>query len=227
MEFLLQCWEYIRHLDVHLETLMREYQFMTYFILAAIVFCETGLVVTPFLPGDSLLFAAGAITAKTGILNVWWLMLILLAASILGDNVNFFLGSRLGKKVFERDFWFIKKSYLERTQRFYERHGGKTVVLARFVPILRTFAPFVAGIGAMPYRRFIGFSLLASLLWVPSFTLAGYFFGQLPFVKNNFELIIVGVIVVSVVPIAVEWLRHRNRKTDDSQVLPIGGPFEE
>ncbi len=216
MDFLLQCWEYVRHLDVHLETLMREYQFTTYFILSAIVFCETGLVITPFLPGDSLLFAAGAITAKTGILNVWWLMFALMAASILGDNVNFFLGSRLGKKVFDRDFWFIKKSYLERTQQFYERHGGKTILLARFVPILRTFAPFVAGIGAMPYRRFIGFSLLASVLWVPSFTLAGYFFGQLTFVKNNFEWIVVGVIVVSLLPIGIEWLRHRKLKTDEA-----------
>lgn len=216
MDFLLQCWEYVRHLDVHLETLMSEYQFTTYFILAAIVFCETGLVITPFLPGDSLLFAAGAITAKTGILNVWWLMITLLTASILGDNVNFFFGSRLGKKVFDRDFWFIRKSYLERTQQFYERHGGKTILLARFVPILRTFAPFVAGIGAMPYRRFIGFSLLASVLWVPSFTLAGYFFGQLTFVKNNFEWIVVGVIVVSLLPIGIEWLRHRKLKTDET-----------
>jgi membrane-associated protein len=209
MDFLSNSFEFIRHFDVHLEAVMREYQGATYLILAAIVFCETGLVVTPFLPGDSLLFAAGAIVARTGLLDVKWLMLILGVASLLGDNVNYFLGKHLGTKVFEREFWFIRQSHLERTRQFYARHGGKTVVLARFLPILRTFAPFVAGVGAMQYRRFIGFSILASLLWVPSFTLLGYFFGQLPFVQNNFHWIIVAIIVVSLVPVVIEWYRHR------------------
>lgn len=213
MDLLLQAFDYIRHLDVHLEALLREYQSATYFILAAIVFCETGLVVTPFLPGDSLLFAAGAITAKTGLLDVRWLMLILLGASLAGDNVNYFLGKHWGVRVFRRDYWFIRRSHLDRTREFYARHGGKTVILARFVPILRTFAPFVAGIGAMRYSRFIGYSVVASLLWVPIFTLAGYYFGQLPWVQGNFHWIVVAIIVISLVPFLIEWLRHRRRSS--------------
>lgn len=212
MDFLINSFDFLRHLDVHLETLMREYEVATYLILAAIVFCETGLVVTPFLPGDSLLFAAGAITAKTGILNVWLLMATFMGAAFLGDNVNYGFGRLLGKRVFERDFWFIRKSHLDRTRRFYQRHGGKAVVLARFVPILRTFAPFVAGIGAMRYSRFIGFSVLASLLWVPSFTLAGYYFGQLPILKDNFHWIVVAIIGISLLPIMFEWARSRRKK---------------
>lgn len=212
MDFLYKSLDFVRHLDVHLESLMRDYQSATYLILAVTVFCETGLVITPFLPGDSLLFAAGAITAKTGILDIRLLMLILIGAAFVGDNVNYFLGRLFGQQVLERRPWFIRQSHLERTRTFYERHGGKAIVLARFLPILRTFAPFVAGIAAMRYLRFIGYSLLGSLLWVPIFSLAGFYFGQLPFVRENFHWIIAAIIAISFAPLAFEWLRHRGGK---------------
>lgn len=212
MDLLTQFFDFIRHLDVHLENIMREYEVMTYLLLALIIFCETGLVVTPFLPGDSLLFAAGAITAKTGILNVWLLIPLLFFAAILGDNTNYFFGRYLGNKVFTRDYWFLKRSYIERTQEFYEKYGGRTLVIARFVPIVRTFAPFVAGVGNMRYRRFIGYCLGGGILWVTSLTLAGYFFGQIPIVKNNFEVVVFGIIGISVLPILVEFVRARMRK---------------
>ena len=227
MDFLITSVDFFRHLDVHLETLMREYELTTYLILAGIVFCETGLVVTPFLPGDSLLFAAGAITAKTGILDIWVLILTLMAAAILGDNLNYFLGRLLGKKVFDRDVWFLRKSYLQRTQRFYEHHGGKTILLARFVPILRTFAPFVAGVGAMQYPRFISYSVVASILWVPTFALSGYYFGQLSFVQDNFHWIMVAIIAISIVPIAIEWYRRDRGKPSALESASTAGPADE
>lgn len=213
IELLTQFLDFIRHLDVHLESIMREYQLATYLLLALIIFCETGLVVTPFLPGDSLLFAAGAITAKTGILNVWLLIPLLFAAAILGDNTNYFFGRYLGNRVFTRDYWFLKRSYIDKTQEFYEKYGGRTLVIARFVPIVRTFAPFVAGVGNMTYRRFIGYCLFGGITWVTLLTLAGYFFGSLPIVKNNFEIVVFGIIGISVLPIAVEFLRARMKKT--------------
>ncbi|MBL7796096.1 MAG: DedA family protein [Saprospiraceae bacterium] len=209
LEFLTQFIDFIRHLDVHLENIMREYELMTYFLLALIIFCETGLVVTPFLPGDSLLFAAGAITAKTGILNVWLLIPLLFLAAILGDNTNYFFGKFLGDKVFTRDYWFLKRAYIERTQHFYEKYGGRTLVIARFVPIVRTFAPFVAGVGKMRYRRFIGYCVGGGILWVTSLTLAGYFIGHVPIVKNNFEIVVFAIIGISVLPIVVEFARAR------------------
>ncbi|MCB0535455.1 MAG: DedA family protein [Saprospiraceae bacterium] len=212
MELLTQFIDFIRHLDVHLENIMRDYEVMTYLLLALIIFCETGLVVTPFLPGDSLLFAAGAITAKTGILNVWLLIPLLFFAAILGDNTNYFFGRYLGNKVFTRDYWFLKRSYIERTQEFYEKYGGRTLVIARFVPIVRTFAPFVAGVGNMTYRRFIGYCIGGGIAWVTGLTLAGYFFGQIPIVKNNFEIVVFGIIGISVLPIFVEFVRVRMRK---------------
>jgi membrane-associated protein len=207
-----QLFDFIRHLDVHLENIMQNYQWQTYFIIALIVFCETGLVVTPFLPGDSLLFAAGAITAKTGILNVWILIPLLFLAAILGDNTNYFFGKYLGNRVFTRDYWFLKRKYIDRTQEFYEKYGGRTLVIARFVPIVRTFAPFVAGVGNMTYRRFIGYCIGGGMLWVTLLTLAGYFFGGLTFVKNNFELVIFGIIGISVLPIVVEFVRAKMKK---------------
>lgn len=209
VEFLTQVLDFIRHLDVHLENIMREYQLATYIILALIIFCETGLVVTPFLPGDSLLFAAGAITAKTGILNVWLLIPLLFGAAILGDNTNYFFGRFLGQKVFTRDYWFLKRKYIDQTQEFYAKHGGKTLVIARFVPIVRTFAPFVAGVGKMDYRKFISFCISGGILWVSTLTLAGYFFGQIPFVKNNFEIVVMGIIGISVLPILFEVVRSK------------------
>ena len=212
LDLFAQIFEFIRHLDVHLEALMQEYQWQTYFILALIIICETGLVDTPFLPGDSLLFAAGAIIARTGILNVWLLIPLLFIAAILGDNTNYFFGRYLGKSVFSRDYWFMKEKYVYRTQEFYEKHGARTLVIARFIPIVRTFAPFVAGVGRMQYRRFIFYCVIGGIVWVSALTLAGYYFGQLPFVKNNFELVILGVIGISVLPVVFELLRSRLQK---------------
>lgn len=212
IDLLTQLLDFIRHLDVHLENIMREYEVATYLILALIIFCETGLVVTPFLPGDSLLFAAGAITAKTGILNIWLLIPLLFFAAILGDNTNYFFGRFLGNRIFTKDYWFLKRSYIDKTQEFYEKYGGRTLVIARFVPIVRTFAPFVAGVGNMTYRRFIGYCMAGGVFWVTGLTLAGYFFGQIPIVKNNFEIVVFGIIGISVLPILVEFIRARQGK---------------
>jgi membrane-associated protein len=212
LDLLTQFLDFIRHLDVHLEHLMQDYQLTTYFLLALIIFCETGLVVTPFLPGDSLLFAAGAIVAKTGILNVWLLIPLLILAAILGDNTNYFFGRYLGDKVFTRDYWFLKRKYIDRTQAFYDEYGGRTLVIARFVPIVRTFAPFVAGVGKMVYPRFISFCIGGGVLWVTLLTLAGYFLGSQPFVKNNFELVIFAIIGISLLPMVVEVVRARLKK---------------
>lgn len=211
IDLIQQFFDFILHLDKYLEDIVREYELMTYLILALIIFCETGLVVTPILPGDSLLFAAGLITAKTGILNVWLLIPLLFMAAILGDNTNYFFGRYLGNRVFTRDYWFLKRKYIDRTQEFYEKYGGRTLVIARFVPIVRTFAPFVAGVGNMAYQRFIGYCIAGGILWVSALTLAGYYFGQIPFVKNNFELVIFGIIGVSLLPIIVEVVKAKLR----------------
>ncbi len=172
--------------------------------MCLIIFCETGLVVTPFLPGDSLLFAAGAIVAKTGILNVWLLIALLIAAAFLGDNVNYFFGRSLGDRVFKKDYWFLKKKYLTDTQKFYEKHGGTTIILARFVPIIRTFAPFVARVGKMSYGKYITYCILGATLWVTGLTLAGYFFGGIPFVKNNFEIVVLGIVATSLIQVIIQ-----------------------
>jgi len=202
----------ILHLDQHLLVLVQNYGAWIYGILFLILFCETGLVVTPFLPGDSLLFVAGAI-AGAGSMNVHLLVVLLLAAAVLGDSLNYAIGHYIGPKVFRfDDSWFFKKAYVERTHRFFERHGGKTIVLARFVPIIRTYAPFVAGIGAMDYRRFLLFNVAGAVLWVASLTYAGYFFGNLPAVKNNLSLVILGIIVLSISPGIVELLRHKLKR---------------
>jgi membrane-associated protein len=211
LDLFAQFFDLMRHLDDYLETIMREYTWVTYFILALIIFCETGLVVTPFLPGDSLLFAAGAITAKTGILNVWLLIPLLFCAAILGDNTNYFFGKYLGEKVFTRDYWFLKRKYLDQTTAFYEKHGGKTLVMARFVPIVRTFAPFVAGVGRMTYRRFIGYCIFGGALWVTLLTLSGYFLGSIPWVKDNFELVVFAIIAISLLPVFVELIKARTK----------------
>lgn len=202
----------MRHLDEHLQRLVTEYQTFAYVILALIIFCETGLVVTPFLPGDSLLFAAGAVAAGGSALNVWLLIPILIAAAILGDNTNYFFGKYLGQRVFQRDYWFLKREYITRTEQFYEKYGGRTLIMARFVPIVRTFAPFVAGVGTMTYRKFIGYCFGGGILWVVSMTLAGYFFGQIPIVKNNFEIVVVGIIGFSVLPMVIELIKAKMRK---------------
>ena len=196
------------HLDKHLAQITGDYGTWTYLILFVIVFCETGLVVTPFLPGDSLLFAAGAIAAL-GSLDAVWLFVLLSVAAIAGDTVNYWIGHYIGPRAFSGEYRFLKKEYLDRTHRFFERHGGKTIILARFVPIIRTFAPFVAGIGAMNYARFIVYNIVGGIAWVALFVFSGYFFGNMPAVKKNFSLVIIAIVLISVMPMVVEYLRAR------------------
>lgn len=196
------------HLDVHLNELILQYGTVTYLILFLVIFAETGLVVTPFLPGDSLLFAAGTFAAL-GSFDVTILFLILTVAAILGDTVNYWIGKYIGPKVFEKDSRFIKKEYLDRTHKFYEKHGGKTIIIARFVPIVRTFAPFVAGVGAMTYSKFILYNIVGGILWCAIFIFGGYFFGNLPVVKNNFSIVIVTIILISVLPGVIEYVKHK------------------
>ena len=212
MEFLRTILDYVLHLDRHLVALVQAYGTWTYLILFAIVFLETGLVVTPFLPGDSLLFAAGALAAKEA-LDVRVLFLVLAVAAILGDSVNYWIGRSLGPRVFRENVRFLNRKHLERTHRFYEKHGGKTILLARFVPIVRTFAPFVAGVGTMHYGRFWAYNVVGGLVWVGGFLLAGYWFGNLPVVKENFSLVLIGIIVLSVLPIVIEVARARRLGT--------------
>ena len=196
--------DFILHIDQHLIELTQTYGLWIYAILFLIVFCETGLVVTPFLPGDSLLFAAGAVAALGG-MNVHIAAALLLAAAVIGDAVNFAIGKYFGEKLFAKpDSRVFKREYLDKTHAFYEKYGGKTIILARFVPIVRTFAPFVAGMGDMHYGRFIRYNIIGALMWVGLLTYAGYFFGELPVVKNNFGLVVIGIIAVSVLPMAVE-----------------------
>ena len=196
--------DFILHIDQHLIELTQTYGLWIYAILFLIVFCETGLVVTPFLPGDSLLFAAGAVAALGG-MNVHIAAALLLAAAVIGDAVNFAIGKYFGEKLFAKpDSRVFKREYLDKTHAFYEKYGGKTIILARFVPIVRTFAPFVAGMGKMHYGRFIRYNIIGALMWVGLLTYAGYFFGELPVVKNNFGLVVIGIIAVSVLPMAVE-----------------------
>ncbi|GIX28186.1 MAG: membrane protein [Burkholderiales bacterium] len=197
------------HLDRHLVWVVENYGVWIYALLFLIVFCETGLVVTPFLPGDSLLFVAGALAAA-GTMDVHWVVLLLVAAAILGDTVNYWVGKAVGPRVFhEEKARFFRKEYLDRTHRFYERHGGKTIVIARFVPIIRTFAPFVAGIGTMEYGRFLFYNVTGAVLWVVSLTYAGYYFGNLPWVKANLTLVILGIVLLSISPGIFEYLRQR------------------
>ena len=196
--------DFILHIDQHLIELTQTYGLWIYAILFLIVFCETGLVVTPFLPGDSLLFAAGAVAALDG-MNVHMAAALLLAAAVIGDAANFAIGKYFGEKLFAKpDSRVFKREYLDKTHAFYEKYGGKTIILARFVPIVRTFAPFVAGMGDMHYGRFIRYNVIGALMWVGLLTYAGYFFGELPVVKNNFGLVVIGIIAVSVLPMVVE-----------------------
>jgi membrane-associated protein len=210
MQFLLQLFDFILHIDRHLGQIIADYGTWTYLILFVIIFVETGLVVMPFLPGDSLLFAAGAFAA-TGALDPWAVFLLLAFAAILGDTVNYWIGHRIGPRVFREDVRFLKREYLERTQRFYEKHGGKTIFLARFVPIIRTFAPFVAGVGAMTYGHFITYNVVGGIAWVTIFTFLGYFFGTLPFVQDNFTFVVLAIIFISVLPAVYEVIKERMR----------------
>lgn len=200
------------HLDQHLTWVFENYGLWTYLILFLIIFCETGLVVTPFLPGDSLLFGVGALAAGTS-LNVGWLFILLSIAAILGDAVNYWIGYKIGSKLLQKeDSRFLKKEYIDRTHRFYEKYGGKTIIFARFVPIIRTFAPFVAGIGRMSYWQFAAYNVVGGLVWISSFLYAGYFFGNIPAVKENFTLVILGIIVVSILPGVIEVVRARRAR---------------
>ena len=209
MELLALLWDFVVHLDRHLAAFVAQHGVWVYGLLFLIVFCETGLVVMPFLPGDSLLFVVGALAAAGG-MDLRVVMAVLVCAALLGDNVNYWFGRWLGPRVFRSgEARWLNHRHLERTQAFYARHGGKTVVIARFVPFVRTFAPFVAGIGRMHYGRFLAFSVSGALLWVVSLTLLGYFFGNLPVVKQNLTAAIMLVIAASLVPIGIEWLRHR------------------
>ena len=194
------------HLDEHLANVISQYGAWTYGILFGVIFLETGFVVTPFLPGDSLLFAAGTFAAL-GSLNLFYLMGLLMAAAILGDTVNYSIGHFLGERAY--NIKFLKKEYFDRTHAFFEKHGGKTIFLARFVPIVRTFAPFVAGIGRMSYAYFISYNLIGGVVWVLLFTLAGYLFGNIPFVRDNFEFVILAIIFISLLPMVFEWWKAR------------------
>jgi len=219
MDFIKSIIDFILHIDTHLVELTNEYGLWIYAILFLIIFCETGLVVTPFLPGDSLLFAAGAITAMPGSeLEVVTLGILLIIAAIIGDTVNYHIGKVIGTRVFTRDYRFIKREHLRRTRLFYEKHGGKTIIYARFIPIIRTFAPFVAGIGTMSYRKFISFNIIGAIVWVVLFLGAGYLFGNIPFIKNNFSTVIIAIILVSLIPVVIEFFKARKQRTPPDHV---------
>ena len=213
MDLLKSVIEFVLHIDRHLSAIIQQFGAWTYAILFAVIFIETGLVVMPFLPGDSLLFAAGTFAAL-GALDVRLLIALLAVAAVVGDTVNYWIGHRIGEKAFSReDARFFKKEYLDRTHAFYEKHGGKTIIIARFVPIIRSFAPFVAGIGRMSYGRFLAFNVVGGIGWVVLLTGIGYFFGNIPFIRKNFSIAILAIILISTVPIAVEYFRHRKNKT--------------
>ena len=211
MEFVKELIDIVLHMSSHLDYLVKQFGPWLYVILFLIIFCETGLVVTPFLPGDSLLFAVGALAARPDGLNIWILLVTLIIAAILGDSVNYWIGKVFGNKLPQRFPRLIKPQHLQKTHDFYERYGGKTIIIARFVPIIRTFAPFVAGIGKMTYSRFMTFNVTGALLWIGLLLPAGYFFGNLEVVRKNFSLVVLGIIVVSVLPAVVEFVRERNR----------------
>ena len=213
MEFIQFIIDFILHIDVHLAELVAEYGVWVYAILFLIIFCETGLVVTPFLPGDSLLFVAGAIASiGSNHMNVHLLVLLLIVAAILGDAVNYTIGKFFGEKLFSNpDSKIFKQKYLQKTHEFYEKHGGKTIILARFVPIVRTFAPFVAGMGNMSYKHFASYNVIGGVVWVTLFTYAGFFFGELEFVKKNLSILIIAIIFVSILPAIFEIWRNKRK----------------
>lgn len=211
MELLRKFIDLVLHMDKHLDGLIQQYGPWVYLVLFLIIFCETGLVVTPFLPGDSLLFAVGALAAGSGVLNIWVLFLLLTFAAILGDSVNYWVGKYAGDKLAQKFPKLIKKEHLDRTHAFYERYGGKTIIIARFVPIVRTLAPFVAGAGKMTYSRFMTFNVAGALLWMGLLLPAGYFFGNMEIVKKNFGLVVIAIIVISILPAVIEILKERSR----------------
>lgn len=211
MELIKYLVDFILHLDRHLVSLVAQYGVWTYAILFLIIFCETGLVITPFLPGDSLIFAVGALSAK-GVLSFSVVTVLMIVAAILGDTLNYWIGYRIGPRVFtsESSRW-LNRQHLDRTHQFYEKYGGKTIIIARFMPIIRTFAPFVAGIGRMSYGKFLLYNVVGGVLWIVLFMVAGYLFGNIPIVRRNFTLVIFGIIIVSVMPGVIEYLRVRRQ----------------
>jgi membrane-associated protein len=210
MELIHTLIDYVLHLDAHLAELVRNYGAWVYLILFLVIFCETGLVVTPFLPGDSLLFAVGALAA-TGVMNIWLLYLLLAGAAILGNTTNYAIGYTVGAKAVARGSRFIKPQYLERTHAFYEKYGGKTLILTRFVPIIRTFAPFVAGLGKMTWGKFTTYNVAGGLLWVTPLLFGGYLFGNIPAVKENFGIVVIAIIAISLLPAVIEYIKHRRQ----------------
>lgn len=211
MSLIQQFIEFFLHVDKHLNAFASEHGALTYALLFLIIFCETGLVVTPFLPGDSLLFAVGALSASDNSpINVFFIFFLLAIAAIAGDTVNYFIGAFLGEKLLQKNIPFMKQEYIDKTNAFYEKHGGKTIILARFVPIVRTFAPFVAGVGKMDYSKFILFNVIGGIAWVAIFIFAGHTFGNIPFVKENFEWVAIAIVLISVLPMGVEWLKSRS-----------------
>jgi len=211
MELLTTFIDIVLHLDKHLAVLLAEYGVWVYAILFAIIYCETGLVVTPFLPGDSLLFVAGAAAAAGG-MNIWILAGLLFLAAVLGDNTNYWIGRYIGPRVFRwEESKFFNRAAFDKTHAYFETHGGKTIIIARFLPILRTFAPFVAGVGKMTYSRFLPLDIIGGFVWIFSLTFAGYLFGNIPFIKNNLSFVILAIIALSLMPLFLSWMRHRRR----------------
>ena len=209
MEIIINFVDFFVHLDKYLSTMIQNFGPWSYFIIFLVIFCETGLVVTPILPGDSLLFGLGTFAAL-GALDIKWLLILLSIAAVAGNMVNYTIGYFVGPKIFHREnVRFLNKAYLDRTYRFYEKHGGKTIVIARFIPIIRTFAPFVAGIGKMTYPRFFFYNVIGSVSWIAIFILGGYYFGNLPTVKNNFTLVIFTIIIISMLPVVIEYIHQR------------------
>jgi membrane-associated protein len=204
--------DFFLHIDRHLGDVILQYQYWTYLILFIVIFCETGLVVTPFLPGDSLLFAAGALAASTGSIDVHLIAIILAIAAIIGDTVNYWIGHIVGESIFKENAKILKREHLEKTHRFYEKYGGKTIIIARFVPFVRTFAPFVAGVGTMHYGKFILFNVIGGLGWTYLFTYSGYFFGNIPIIKENFSFVVIAIIIISLFPIFIELYKNKVHK---------------
>jgi len=223
LSFMTEFFDFLLHAEAHLRTFIENYGLLVYALLFAIVFCETGLVVTPFLPGDSLLFAVGALAAQ-GLMDMAIVIPLLLVAAILGDGVNYAIGKWIGPKVFQREsHWLLRKEYLLKAHAFYEKYGGRAIILARFVPIIRTFAPFVAGVGTMNYSRFLTYNVVGAIVWVGLFIGGGYLFGTLPFVQSNMKAVILGIIVVSILPIAWEILKARLEASRNRAASPQGG----
>jgi membrane-associated protein len=216
MNLILSLIDFILHLDKYLGQIIQTYGTWTYLLMFFVIFMETGFVVTPFLPGDSLIFAAGAF-AGLGYLNVGILFALLGIAAIAGDTANYWIGHYIGPRAFSGNVRFLKKEYLDRTHAFYEKHGGKTIIIARFIPIIRTFAPFVAGVGAMTYPKFIAYNVIGGLVWVTLFTFGGYFFGNLPIVQENFTFVILAIIFISILPAIIEFIRERQGTRKSTQ----------